>query len=179
MRNLIYFISALLIAVSTARADSTTDLVNLGMSPELAGYLQGNLIYKNSSGNIIPQLSAGKSLQLPAQVGVVRVPAVPTMAATPAVGTNQFYPGLNVIPTAAANTAAFLGPATPTPGHEFVISNASGNSVRIKAAGGATMNGATAGGYVVIPNLATVQCFTQAAGNQICLQPVIPTPAGP
>jgi hypothetical protein len=104
---------------------------------------------------------------------------VPTMVATPVAGTNIFKPGLNVVPTAAANTAAFLGAATPIVGEQFRINNASGASVRVKAAGGATLNGATAGGYVVVPNLASVSCFTASATNQVCEQPVIPTPAGP
>jgi hypothetical protein len=105
--------------------------------------------------------------------------AVPTMAATPVVGTNVFSPGLNVVPTAAANTAAFLGAATPVPGQEFIINNSGPNAVRVKAAGGATLNGATAGGYISVPTLATVRCITASATNQVCLQPVVPTPAGP
>lgn len=108
------------------------------------------------------------------------VPYVPTLVATPVISTNSFLPGLNVIPTNAASNAAFLGAdATVVPGKYFVISNASGASQRIKAAGGATMNGATAGGYIVLASLATVECFNQSATNQVCLQPVIPTPAGP
>lgn len=104
---------------------------------------------------------------------------VPTMAATPVAGTNFFRPGPNVIPTAAANTAAFLGAATPVVGQEFIITNNSGASVRAKASGGATLNGAVAGGYIVIANLATVRCRTASLTNQTCEQPVIPTPAGP
>jgi len=105
---------------------------------------------------------------------------VPTMAATPVVSANSFLPGLNVIGAASASTAAILGASsTPTVGDHFIISNASGQTVRIKAAGAATLNGATAGGFITIPNLATVECFTQAVGNQVCLQPVIPTPQGP
>lgn len=106
-------------------------------------------------------------------------PYAPVLAATPVAATNIFQPGLNVVPTFAANTAAFLGAATPIPGQQFKISNASSNSIRVKAAGGATLNGATAGGYIAVPNLATVECFTQSATNQVCEQPVIPTPAGP
>lgn len=30
-----------------------------------------------------------------------------------------------------------------------------------------------------VANLATVECFTASSTNQICTQPVIPTPAGP
>ncbi len=110
---------------------------------------------------------------------ISQTPAVPTMAATPVAGTNEFSPGLNIIPTAAANTAALLGPSTPVPGQRFTINNNSGATVRIKAAGGATLNGATAGGYITIVSLATVNCFTASLTNQVCMQPVIPTPQGP
>lgn len=116
-------------------------------------------------------MSVGANVQLAAYV--------PTMAATPVTGTNFFAPGLSIVPTAAANTAAFLGPATPIAGQQFRINNNSGASVRVKAAGGATLNGATAGGYIVVPNLATVDCLTASTSNQVCMQPVIPTPAGP
>ena len=123
--------------------------------------------------------TTGISLQVAGQGFNLGPAYVPTMAATPVAGTNVFAPGLNIVPTAAANTAAFLGAATPVVGQRFVINNNSGASVRIKAAGGATLNGATAGGYIVLASLATVDCFTASTGNQVCLQPVVPTPAGP
>ena len=110
---------------------------------------------------------------------VVVQPFAPTLAATPVAATNQFAPGLNVVPTIAANSAAFIGPATPVPGQQFTIHNVGTNAIRAKAAGGATLNGATAGGYISIASLATVECKTVSATNQICEQPVIPTPAGP
>ena len=103
---------------------------------------------------------------------------VPTLAATPAAA-NQYRPGLNVVPTNAANNAAFLGAATITPGEEFIITNNAGAAVRVKASGGATLNGATAGGYISVANLATVICRSASTTNQTCEQPVIPTPAGP
>lgn len=135
-------------------------LIGQGMSPELSreltNFMGGDGIFQP----VVPRY-------------------VPTMAATPAAATNKFQPGLNVVPTAAANTAAFLGDATPVPGQHFVINNSMANAVRIKAAGGATLNGATAGGYIALPALATVDCYTASATNQVCMQPVIPTPAGP
>lgn len=179
MRSLFAICLSLLISVSFARADSTNDLISLGMKPEVADYIEKKMIYRDSSGNVELKMATGKSLELPAKSGVSRAVAVPTMASTPVAGTNEFYPGLNVVPTAAADTAALLGPSTPVPGQEFLISNNSGAAVRIKAAGGATLNGATAGGYITLASLATVECYTQSATNQVCLQPVIPTPAGP
>lgn len=114
-----------------------------------------------------------------AGAGETYTPYVPTAAATPVAGTNIVRPGLNVVPTNAANNALFIGPATPVPGDHFIVSNNAGAAIRLKAAGGATLNGATAGGYISVASLATVECFTQSATNQVCLQPVIPTPAGP
>lgn len=104
-------------------------------------------------------------------------PYVPTLAATPVAttGANEFKPGLNVVPTAAANTAGFLGPKTPVPGQIFVIHNPMANTVRIKANGGATMNGATAGGFLELATLQTAFCQTTAATNQNCNIPAVPT----
>lgn len=154
------------------------------------------LMSVDSSDNTVINAKSGKSIKLSAAetsiaevnstglkfnagYGLIQAPYVPTMAATPVAGTNVVKPGLNVVPTAAANTAAFIGGATPVPGETFRIVNASGQTVRLKAAGGATLNGATAGGYIAVPNLATVDCTTASTSNQVCLQPVIPTPAGP
>lgn len=104
---------------------------------------------------------------------------VPTMAATPVQGTNQFSAGLNVIPTAAANTAAFLGASTPIPGQHFILVNRSGNTVRAKAPAGSTLNGATAGGYFAIATLLSAHCDTDQAADISCALDVNPTPAGP
>ena len=127
----------------------------------------------------IVNTSKGLAFQAAGQ-GVTFSAFVPTMVATPVAGTNIFKPGLNVVPTAAANTAAFLGVATPVVGEHFIINNSnSANAIRIKAAGGATLNGATAGGYISLAALGTVECYTASSSNQVCQQPVIPTPAGP
>jgi hypothetical protein len=140
----------------------------LGMATELAARVDS--LY-SSAVPVAPVYSSGVNAQLAAYV--------PTLAATPAAGTNQYLPGLNIIPTNAANNAGFLGVATPVVGQQFRIVNASGAAQRIKAAGGATLNGVQAGGFISIASLATVDCITAAAGNQVCLQPVIPTPQAP
>ena len=166
---------ALLLALPLgAHAQSAYFKISTGDSPMLLSKTGKGLILGSESTQGITYRINGATLDK-----LSSSPAVPTMAATPAAGTNEFYPGLNIVPTAAANTAALLGPSTPVPGQKFVINNASGASVRVKAAGGATLNGATAGGYIVLASLATVQCFTASLTNQVCLQPVIPTPAGP
>lgn len=119
------------------------------------------------------------SLVLTSTNSVRLAPYVPTMAATPVVGTNQLLPGLNIIPTAAANTAAILGASTPVPGEQFRIVNSGPNAVFIKAGGGATMNGAQAGGKIALATLASINCVTTSATNYNCEQPVVPTPQAP
>ncbi len=108
------------------------------------------------------------------------VPYVPTMASTPVAGTNDIRFGISVIPTAAANTAALL-PATGTPGAWVRAYNSnSANSVRVKAGGSNTMNGVTAGGYIVVPARSYVDCFADPTNtNYVCNLAVLPTPAGP
>lgn len=120
-------------------------------------------------GNVVFQQS-GKN--------VVLAPYVPTMAATPVAGTNQILPGINVIPTAAANTAAMLK-ATPVVGEQYQIYNSGPNAVRIKAGGASTINGATAGGYIGLAALSSMKCITTSASNHLCNLDVNPTPAGP
>lgn len=166
------FIKALIFILAVqvaALADNVSDLMGLGMAPELASKVEE--LYKTTSMTREVTFSAGYNVRLAA--------FVPTMAATPAGATNYFAPGLNVVPTAAANTAAFIGAATPVVGQQFRILNNAGASVRAKAAGGATLNGATAGGYIVVANGAALDCFTKSTTDQVCIAPVLPTPAGP
>ncbi len=120
-------------------------------------------------GNIIFS-TAGKYVQMAA--------AVPTMAATPVAGTNDIYAGLNIVPTAAANTAAMFA-ATPVVGTQYQIFNSGPNSVRIKGGGATTINGATAGGYVVMATLTNAYCVVTSASNINCSVAPAPTPAGP
>lgn len=161
-------------------AQATTLCTKLGLSQAVSVIPQTtNSVDLGSSSSVFRSAYVGTSLVFSSGANSVLTAYVPTLAATPVAGTNQFLPGLNVVPTHAANTAGFLGAATPVPGQQFTIVNESGNAIRVKAAGGATLNGATAGGYISVANLATVDCITASSGNQICRQPVIPTPAGP
>lgn len=169
--NILTLLLLVLLAPLGAQAQSAIFKIGTGESPMLLSRTGKPLVLGSQSTEGILIRINGATLEKYSSS-----PAVPTMAATPVVGTNEFYPGLNVVPTAAANTAAFLGPSTPIPNQRFLISNASGAAVRVKAAGGATLNGATAGGWISVASLATVECFTQSATNQVCMQPVIPTP---
>lgn len=170
----VVFSCAVISVVAIAAAQTLRrDLVGLGVPPEVATELD----------KAIPPAyaTAGYTADLRFQAGTAprQAPYVPTMAATPVVGTNEFRPGLNVVPTAAASTAAILGPSTPIPGQQFIINNSGPNAVFVKAAGGATLNGATAGGKISLATLATIHCWTASATNQVCQQPVIPTPSAP
>lgn len=163
--------------VTTAEGTTPSIISKTGKALKLGSQSTDGVLLVVNGASVATVTSSG--INTAAGYGLNMAAFVPTMAATPVAGTNYFAPGLNVVPTAAANTAAFIGPATPVAGQQFRIINNSGAAVRAKAAGGATLNGATAGGYIVIAALATVDCATMSTTNQVCLQPVIPTPAGP
>jgi len=101
----------------------------------------------------------------------------PIFISTPVTGTNFVAPGLSVVPpTVTANTAAFVGAATPVAGTTFQIYNGSASSVYLKAAGGATINGAQAAGRFLLATLCTVDCVYSSATNLVCKPPVCATP---
>jgi hypothetical protein len=88
---------------------------------------------------------------------------------------NASYANLpNAAPT--ANTAAFVGVATPVAGTTFKVYNGSASSVYLKAAGGATINGAQAAGRFLLATLCTVDCVYSSATNLVCTPPVCATP---
>lgn len=104
---------------------------------------------------------------------------VPTMAATPAAGTNDLKIGLNVVPTAAANTSACL-PASPSDGDTVVVVNANANAVRPKSCSTPGVNGGAAGTYLSLAawSRAVLQ-YNAAATTWLAGTEVVPTPAGP
>lgn len=126
------------------------------------------------------RLSLSGAGVLTEQSGTVRaVPAyVPTMAATPVAGTNAYIWGVNAVPTAAANTSAFL----PTPvaaGQKATIINTMANAVRISAGGTNTINGGSAGGYIPLAAAAIADCESTSTSAVWCGTRAVPTPAGP
>ena len=164
MRSLKLVICCLAFAASASAQPYTTTqeqgrLIGLGMSPELSRELTG---FIGGGGIFAPVLPL----------------TVPTMAATPVAGVNDFRPGLNTVPTAAANTAALL-PATPVPGQVFLIVNKSPNAIRVKAGGSASINGGSAGNYISVASLQEAQCVTTTTARHNCSLGVVPTPAGP
>jgi hypothetical protein len=103
---------------------------------------------------------------------------VPTLVATPVDGTNVYKPGLNIVPTVAANAVGCL-PAVPTPGDTFTIVNANPNAVRAKACSTPGVNGGAAGTYISIATKARADCVAESATSYFCSFGVVPTPAGP
>lgn len=129
-----------------------------------------------TTGNITS--TAGSFIVSAAGQGYRLAAYVPTFAATPVAGTNLIAPGLNVAPTAAANTAAMFA-ATPVVGTQYRIFNSGPNTVRLKGGGATTINGATAGGYIALATLTSASCVVTAASNINCSLEAAPTPAGP
>ncbi len=135
----------------------------------------------NSGEDIVLSVAKTPVARINSTGGISNVTAnSPVLISTPVAGTNIFSPGFNLVPpTVTANTAAFLGGATPTPLSEFEIYNPSASTVRAKAAGGATINGATAGGYLTIATKCSVRCKYATATDISCSVPACPTPQGP
>ena len=105
--------------------------------------------------------------------------AVPTMAATPAAGTNDFTRGaVNVVPTAASGAAAGMS-GSPTAGDEYIIFNSGPNAIRVKAYGTPGINGAAAGTYIPLATMQYARCIASSATAYICQTGTVPTPAGP
>lgn len=103
---------------------------------------------------------------------------VPTLAATPAAGTNDFKIGFNVVPTAAANAAAIF----PTPaanGQYLEVFNSGPNAVRLKAGGTNTINASAAGAYIPLATFQNAKCRSASTGAWVCAVDTVPTPAGP
>lgn len=168
------------------------NLIGYGMSPELAGQLDKQYSSAVTSSeipavnNAINLGSATKAFQTIYTNGIVNFGGsasniyVPTPVATPVAGTNIVNYGLNIIPTAAANTAVFL-PLVVTPGAAVRVFNSNAaNAVRVKAQGTPGINGSAAGLYVSIPALGYVEFIGQSATNWAeYVSAVAPTPAGP
>lgn len=103
---------------------------------------------------------------------------VPTMAATPVAGTNDFKLGLNIVPTAAANTAGIM-PTPAAAGQPLEVYNNAGAAVRVKAGGTNTINGSAGGGYIPLAVQGTAKCRSLSTSAWACGTEVVPTPAGP
>lgn len=120
--------------------------------------------------------STGITMQ--AGKGIGQAVYVPTMAATPAAGTNDIRKGFNAIPTAAASTAACL-PAVPVAGDTFEGYNNAGAAVRVKACGTPGINGGAAGTYFPVAIATYFRCVANSATSYQCGTLAVPTPAGP
>lgn len=104
---------------------------------------------------------------------------VPTMAATPASGTNDLKVGYNAVPTAAANTSACL-PLSPQDGDLVVVENGMANAVRPKSCSTPGVNGGAAGTYMSVPAWArAVLRYNSSLTTWFGSLQTVPTPAGP
>lgn len=105
---------------------------------------------------------ASNGIVMAAGKNVRQTTYVPTPAATPAAA-NAVYPGLNIVPTAAANTVVQVGP-TISVGDTYIVYNSNGtNAVRLYPAGSVAINGATANKYVELAAGASVRCTALSA----------------
>jgi hypothetical protein len=143
-----------------------------GVTPASGNFVTGGVINAGSFG------STGDLSFSVAGKGPVLLNYVPTMAATPADGTNMLTGRYNSIPTAAANTAA-LFETTPTSGVVKVTCNRGVNAVRLKAGGASTLNGSTAGAYIPLAVQQCAYCVNDDGTNWSCGLLTVPTPAGP
>ncbi len=114
-----------------------------------------------------------------AGMGVSMKPYVPTMAATPVAGTNDFKLGLNSVPTAAANTVGCL-PVSPVDGDIVVVDNSMANAVRVKACSTPGVNGGAAGTYASVAAWQrAILKYDAALVTWMASLDTVPTPAGP
>lgn len=138
-----------------------------------------NTIDLGSSSKTWRSAYLGTSLNFAAGSGINYAPYVPTLAATPAAGTNDFRLGRNAVPTAAANTAGCL-PVSPADGATVEIENAMANAIRAKACGTPGVNGGAAGTYLAIAAWSKASLrYNSTLVTWIASTGVVPTPAGP
>lgn len=110
----------------------------------------------------------------------ITAPATAVFASTAVAGTNVLVPGYNIPgATATANHLALIGSATTIPGATYDFYNASGATLKLKAPSGVTMNGATAGGTLLVATLISATCKVTSATNIDCRLNTNPTPAAP
>lgn len=164
------------IILSVNSSDGLIYLKSGGGNPRWVLEADGDFANNASTGGELVFQRGGKYVQAAVYV--------PTPVATPVLGTNLVQPGLNVVPTAAANTAMWLGASTPVAGQQFMIYNNAGAAVRIKGAGAAVINGGTAGKYIEMGIGSYMECKTLTTTIQQCpfytvngVVAAMPTPA--
>lgn len=162
-------LGSLLSNVPSVRADvgAIFDTINRAYFVALSGYPMTIGTVGSDTFNIIasgtPVASvASNGIVMAAGKNVRQTTYVPTPAATPSTA-NAVYPGLNVVPTAAANTVVQFGP-TISVGDSYTVYNSNAtNAVRAYPAGSIAINGATANKYVEIAAGASIRCTALSA----------------
>lgn len=176
-------IFAFLVLASSAVAQVPGGQVQVsGKSVTLTGIddATGNVSIAVPNATPVFKLFTGGSqrIQIDGKGNTALAPVVPTMASTPVAGTNDFKGVVNVVPTAALNTAALL-PASPTAGDLKIIVNNGPNAVRVKAGGTDTINGGSAGNYIPLATMQQAECVAMSTSAWNCSLQTVPTPAGP
>lgn len=171
-------LSLLLVAVSAYAQNAKLDLVGTPMLLSLSG----NKLTVGTEGSNDLNFMTNNTLRFAlggASGELLTTGQSCTAAATPVAGTNDAKGNLVIIPTVAANAACIL----PTPaqvGIQKLIVNTGGNTVRIKAGGTNTINGATAGGWLPITASGLMDCESTSTTNWACDNVrAAPTPQGP
>lgn len=177
------------LGAKTSDGQTTVPVLGVDSSGNTAiNSLSGKTVVLSAAKTPLVNISASNGITLTTAGtyinGAVQVPVV---AATPVTGTNFCGPGICAMPTFAAGGAVFVGAATPVAGTQFYIKNVSANTSRAKAAGGATINGAVAGGYIGLATGTSMHCTYFTVGDLVCdtystaggTTAALPTPAGP
>ncbi len=132
-----------------------------------------------AAGTPIAEISTN-GISYEAGKGDVYPPNTAVFAATAVAGTNVLVPGYNIPgATPTANHLVLVGSATAIPGAVYDFYNGSAASLKLKAPSGVTMNGATAGGTLVVAALTSARCVVSSATNIDCRLQTNPTPAAP
>lgn len=157
--------------LSSGNASNSDINLNLGSSTSVVAV-------RDSSTNLFAAFdptSGSGGLRFASAYGLRFAAYVPTLAATPAAGTNDFKIGYNAVPTAAANAGALL-PASPTQGDIYEIANTGPNSISVYPGSGDAINAGTANQRLVVPTLNTVRCIANSASLWYCSLNAAPTP---
>lgn len=181
------FIVALLYSAGLAHAETKAifDTINraffiatgaqkmvIGTGPSATGTF--NLV---AAGTPVAEIVAN-GVTFPEGKGVIDKVTTAVFAATAVAGTNVLVPGMNIPgATATANHLVLVGSATAIPGAKYEFYNDSASTLKLKAPSGITLNGATAGGTLLVATRISATCIVTSATNIDCRLNVNPTPA--
>lgn len=183
MRKLILVLSVLFPTLAFAQGGLNPIAVNgnhVNISAPNATPSSLNLQVPNAGGSFNVYTGGTQRLSIDGSGNMVNPAYVVTPATTAVAGTNDIAGIVNVVPTAAADTSAFL-PASPTAGMvKYIFNNGGAGAFRVRAPLTATMNAVGtpgAGQYIAVPVKNSAMCIATSATNYFCSLMVVPTPA--